>query len=252
MKLLSHTYESGNASMHYLEGGKGSTIIFIHGVGLEASTYQKSLSKLAEHFHIIAPDIFGFGKSDMLNDQWNFAWYGAFLEKFLISKKIRSATLVGHSLGGRIAVNIASTSKIAHKLVLIDSSPFALELRKERFHDARLVLNTLSEFLLNRNLRYVPVLTDVIKNLPTNPSQSLALRRTLLTALLTDDYQTGTITIPVLILWGQKDRVVPLRYAQALSKVFPHATLQIVPGDHIWCITHPELLLDTIRTFIQK
>lgn len=250
--MKQNSYDHNGITISYLEGGKGKSILFFHGVGLQATTYKKTLFLLSEKYHVIAPDIFGFGRSDIPPDNWHFPEYAVYFEEFLKKKRIHDVTLIGHSLGGRIALALAQHSKRVRKLLLVDSSPTAAYFQRDTNYAVKLVLNTLFEFAVKKNYGYIPVLLDLAKTIPLKPNRTIRLRKLLLQAVLHDDYSIGSINVPTLILWGQYDRVIPLSYSEELAHLIPHATLQVVPGDHIWCITHPEYFLDVVSSYIEQ
>lgn len=109
--------------MTYYEAGKGPLIFFIHGAGIRALTYKNSIRELSKNFRVVAPDVMGFGKSDMPPESWKFTDYGKYLSIFLQQLFPGNINVIGHSLGGRIAIEVAIAHQKIDKLILIDSTP---------------------------------------------------------------------------------------------------------------------------------
>ncbi|MBD3329290.1 hypothetical protein GF357_02240 [Candidatus Dojkabacteria bacterium] len=66
------TFETDNIQIKYTSMGKGKPLLFLHGGGVRALTYKKNLELLSQRYHVIAPDIPGFGKSSVPEELWNF------------------------------------------------------------------------------------------------------------------------------------------------------------------------------------
>ncbi len=113
----------------YVKKGKGKTIILIHGLGGNISHWTNNIKPLAKKFHCIAIDLPGYGYSDKNMDTTNrdlLGFYADFILEFIQKKSLEVVTLVGHSMGGQIAMITAmkDQNKVKH-LVLV--SPAGLE-----------------------------------------------------------------------------------------------------------------------------
>ncbi len=113
----------------YVEKGKGKNIILIHGLGGNISHWTNNIKSLAMSFHCIALDLPGYGYSNKNIDTTNrdlLGFYSNVVLEFIQKKSVKDVTLVGHSMGGQIAMIAAlkDQSKVKH-LVLV--SPAGLE-----------------------------------------------------------------------------------------------------------------------------
>lgn len=112
--------EQGNIS--YKSGGKGENIVLIHSWAGSKEYWKYTIHGLIDNYRVYALDLKGFGDSDKPKDGYTMADYSNLIADFFDTLKIDKATVVGHSLGGKIAVSFAEQypSKI-EKLVLVDT-----------------------------------------------------------------------------------------------------------------------------------
>ena len=101
-----------NAKIHYIEAGKGDSIVFLHGVPTSSYVWRNVLPILAEKAHCIAPDLIGMGKSDKPNIKYTFSEHIKYFEDFINKLNLRNITLVVHGLlGSAIGFNYAMQHK---------------------------------------------------------------------------------------------------------------------------------------------
>ena len=113
--------------IHYLEAGKGPTVILLHGLGADTSIWAPTIGPLSKKHRVIVLDQIGFGKSDKPLINYRVGTLVDFLDGFYKKLKIERATLVGNSLGGfaAAAFTLAHPQKV-DRLVLVASAGFAL------------------------------------------------------------------------------------------------------------------------------
>lgn len=120
------TVQIGGLKTHFHEAGSGETVVFIHGSGPGVTAWANwrlALPVVADRFHILAPDLVGFGYSARPAD----AKYGKdlwvdHLLAFLTERKVKRASIVGNSMGGALALAVAvRRPDLVHKLVLMGS-----------------------------------------------------------------------------------------------------------------------------------
>lgn len=99
----------GDTSTHYIDIGAGTPIVILHGWGSSASTWQASMEHLSRQgFRCIAVDLPGFGQTQEPPTAWNLADYTSFVRDFLAQVGVGRFVLLGHSFGGRIAIDYTS------------------------------------------------------------------------------------------------------------------------------------------------
>ena len=245
-----------------LEAGSPDSppIVFLHGLAglLEDSTF---LDLLAERYHVFAPELPGYGEAQgeqLLEDMLDFALHGW---DVIDALQLRNPTLVGHSLGGMIAAEMACLAPSAiNKLVLIDpyglwldSYPipdiFALlpyEFGELLFHDLHLATRLLSgtsdsadpeslrQFFIDNARR----LGTAGKILFPIPNRRLSKRL----------YRLSSDT---LVVWGEQDRLIPPIYAQKWREQLPRAqTVCLSDAGHMLPYEQPHALASAVLNFL--
>ncbi len=127
------TIQLSFGKLAYVEKGKGETLLFIHGLGGNLSHWIKSVNDLSKDFNCIAIDLPGYGWSDINTDSIKkdiLQFYSNIINEFLEKKKIKSASLIGHSMGGQIATINALQNKKIQNLILV--APAGLETFSEK------------------------------------------------------------------------------------------------------------------------
>src|SRR6476646_7971089 len=115
--------EIGSLRVHHMHGGRGSPVLFIHGLG--SSGYMEwrfNLEAAADRHRVFAPDLPGFGRSEKPRARYGIPYFTRFIERYMEGRGLRSAAVVGASLGGRVALELALESpRLVRKLVLVNA-----------------------------------------------------------------------------------------------------------------------------------
>jgi pimeloyl-ACP methyl ester carboxylesterase len=218
----------------YYVAGQGEPVVIIHGGGGDARTLEKNVAALAEKYTVYAPDLPGYGGSQPLDGDYYIPEFSEFLEKFARSLKLEKFHLVGHSLGGGIALDYAlKFPHRAKKLVLISS----LCLGKEIAFWVRLLsipaiirsLGALSMAVL-QGVRWVfGYLNPAALIMPLTPYAV-----TVGGSITTFKQQTHVLSerlaevgMPTLVVWGDKDQVVPVLHAYKAAYIIPDCRLKV-------------------------
>ena len=155
-------FENSGIKTRYFIGGKGDPLLFLHGAGLGASTYSASLKILSKNYLTIAPDMPCFGNSDMPPKIWDFKDYARYFDSFLSSLGLEKVSLVGHSFGGGVALNLASESKKISKLVLVDSAGVPPKSSFAKFYYYMIPKDFFGNFLTGNKLRAFSAAKDFL------------------------------------------------------------------------------------------
>lgn len=117
---------SNETTIAYAEEGSGDqTLIFIHGLGSYLPAWNKNLPELSKHYRCIAVDLPGYGKSSKGNYEFSMTYYAQIISEFAEKKGLDNIVLVGHSMGGQIALTAAlQYPELVDKLVLIAPAGF--------------------------------------------------------------------------------------------------------------------------------
>ncbi|MFT3900784.1 MAG: alpha/beta hydrolase [Gordonia sp. (in: high G+C Gram-positive bacteria)] len=251
----------------YRIAGSGPPIVLVHGIGDNSSTWDPIITRLAEHYTVIAPDLLGHGFSDKPRADYSVAAFANGLRDLLWVLGHERVTLVGHSLGGGVAMQFCyQYPSMVSRLVLVsaggvtrDVSP-ALRLATLpgvgsllgllRVPGAMTALDTAAKALAatpalpgraaplspSRHLTDRSDIVRILRDLAP-PDARAAFGRTLRSAvdwrgqhvsMLDRAYLTAGI--PVLIAWGTADTVIPYRHAEIAHAAITGSLLETFDG----------------------
>ena len=221
--------EVGGFRVRYADRGFGdSVVLLLHGFGGDLDNWMFNLDSLAEKHRVLALDLPGHGQSVKTNVDPSLSGMATFVRKFLDVLSVSSLHVVGHSMGGAIAMQLASDSpKTVKSLGLICSAGLGPDINSDYLRgfveaqsqqELKLVLQQLfaDESLVNLQL-----VNDLLnyKRMDGVEATLKALSETLISAgeqtFLTDNIVASGI--PVLVIWGKQDRIIPVSHAQNYS-----------------------------------
>ena len=221
-----------NLAVRYVDMGHehAPVVLFLHGWGVEATTFQNLITELIGGYRLIALDLPGFGQSERPHTAWGVGDYARFVQGFLLKIKVAPNFIVGHSFGGRIAIKMVSQNLASpRKLVLISSAGINLPTTLKR-KVLKVVLKA------GKALTAVPPLRPVrstLQRLTASQDYLTAgpLRETFLKIIREDLRQDATrIAIPTLLIWGEKDTTTPPKEGEILHQHITGSQLVIIPG----------------------
>ena len=221
--------EVGGLRVRYVDRGFGnSVVLLLHGFGGDLDNWMFNLDSLAEKHRLLALDLPGHGQSVKTNVDPSLSGMATFVRKFLDVLSVSSVHVVGHSMGGAIAMQLASDSpETVKSLGLICSAGLGPDINSDYLRgfveaqsqqELKLVLQQLfaDESLVNLQL-----VNDLLnyKRIDGVEATLNALSETLISAgeqtFLTDNIVASGI--PVLVIWGKQDRIIPVSHAQNYS-----------------------------------
>jgi 4,5:9,10-diseco-3-hydroxy-5,9,17-trioxoandrosta-1(10),2-diene-4-oate hydrolase len=236
--IHSKSIKVGSLNIRYFAGGQGEPLIIIHGGGDGARAWLRNAEELSRHYSVYIPDLPGFGHSQSASDKFHLLEYVSFIEDFSHTLGIERFILVGHSIGGGIALRYALKSPQKVKgLVLVSSWCLGIE--------AALWIRLLSHPALCRSLGEAGIaVLKGIKQLAhlfyapfqfANPITrvKMDIGKTMLTlrgqtTVLQD--RLAELTMPTLLVWGAGDRIVPAAHAYIAAELIPDCQLHIFEG----------------------
>jgi pimeloyl-ACP methyl ester carboxylesterase len=238
------TVDAGGIKTNYLEGGQGSPVVLIHGSGPGVTAYANwrlVLPALSEEYRVVAPDMVGFGFTERPGDiQYNVQTWADQVIAVMDSLGLQTASLVGNSFGGAIALRIATQHPDrVDKLVLMGSMGVGFELTDglntvwgytPSFENMRKVLDV---FAYNRALipdevaeaRYRASMTPGFQE--SFGSMFPAPRQRSVDAMRTPDEDIRAIPHRTLIVHGREDKVIPVQTSLTLMRLIDRADTHI-------------------------
>ncbi|EUA09234.1 dienelactone hydrolase family protein [Mycobacterium kansasii 732] len=261
--------------------GSGPAILLVHGIGDNSTTWTGIHAKLAQRFTVIAPDLLGHGKSDKPRADYSVAAYANGMRDLLSVLDIERVTVIGHSLGGGVAMQFAyQFPQLVDRLILVGAGGVtkdvnvvfrlaSLPMGAEALALLRLPMVRPTVQVVGRALglaigstalgRDLPNVLRILDDLP-EPTASSAFTRTLravvdwrgqIVTMLDRCYLTQAI--PVQIIWGSRDVVVPVRHARLAHAAMPGSHLEIFEGSgHFPFHDDPARFIDTVQRFIDS
>lgn len=242
-----------NSSKFKIQSSK-LPIIILHGWGLRGGVYQKLKGLLEDGgFKVFIPDLPGFGSEPLRSQTMVFDDYVSFVDEFLKANKIVKPIIIGHSFGGRIALKYAfKYSQKVTKLVLTGAPVIRSSVFKRKISRIvsiaggqlfRFLPKTTNDFL--RKLLYFLIgewdyykagpLKQVFKNII---SEDLV-------------FYAKNIKVPVLLVWGENDKVVPVSDMKKIAKIIPQATFSVITdAGHKLPYEKPEIFVKAILPFL--
>ena len=259
--------------------GSGPALLLIHGIGDNSMAWQPVHSKLARRFTVIAPDLLGHGQSDKPRADYSVAAYANGMRDLLSVLDIDQVTVVGHSLGGGVAMQFAyQFPQMVERLVLIGAGGVTKEvniaLRLASLPGGSEALSLLRLPLVLPTLqiagqvlgavigstgvgRDIPNALRILADLP-EPTASAAFSRTLRAVV---DWRGQVVTmldrcyltesVPVQLVWGEQDAMIPVSHGQMAHAAMPGSRLEIFPDSgHYPFHQHPNRFVDLVEHFI--
>ena len=265
---------NNNIKMRYLESKQGVRIsdrhiLFIHGLGSSAERWLDIPDAISMYYHTIAVDLIGFGGSDKPKDvNYTIEQFSEFILEFIekigLSGDDRKITLVGHSLGGYIAVDFAIRNKgLIEKVVLLDSSGFLkgptplleqyLNAAKYPSYDS---VRNVFEQMVAQPWKVLPVIINIfisrINSLGAKYPFESAYHNSTTTQI--DLSRLKSIEdIPTLIIWGKSDNLIPIEYSEPFKQVFKNYRVELIEdAGHAPFVEKPAIICEILHSFLSQ
>jgi non-heme chloroperoxidase len=240
--------------------GTGVPLILLHGLSDSWRSFQPLLPHLPPSIRTYALSLRGHGDSDQPAGHYTMRDMAADVVAFMDAARIETATIVGHSMGARIAMRLAvDHPQRVHRLALVGA--FAPGLPNPSLDELRAIVDGLTEGAVPafaREFQESTIARPVdAAFVSTMVGESRKLRpdtwREVVAGFLADDVssQLAAVTMPVLLVWGEQDTFVPRRDQDALRAAFPDARLEAYPATgHAVHWEDPARVAADLRAFI--
>jgi 3-oxoadipate enol-lactonase len=223
-------------SLAYLRSGQGLPLVLVHGFPLDHTCWELLSPKLESTFDVLMPDLRGFGLSDVPEGDCTIQQMADDLSALLNGLNIQKTIIVGHSMGGYVALAFAHAYPgmvLGLGLLGSQAAPDSPERKAGRYATAeqvavvgaRVVVDMAEK--LSASPRFVPFLRETILRQP--PGGIIGALKAM--AGRADAAQfVASFNFPVVIVHGMADALIPVERSREIKKLLPHAVLIELPG----------------------
>lgn len=262
----------------FVKVGKGPVVLLLHGLGCDHTTWEPVIESLSRRYTVIAPDLLGHGQSDKPRADYTLGGYANGMRDLLTVLGIEKVTVIGHSFGGGVAMQFAyQFPERTERLMLVASgglgpevSPAIRAISTPGFHQVMGLLTlpgvrhagiagmrglARRPWKLTRDLDEVAEIYDTFKD----PRARHAIRHVVRAVV---DWRGQIVTMadraylteamPMSVVWGRDDRVIPVRHANTAARLAPNARVEVIPGaGHFPHKDHPLRFARIVHDFIR-
>jgi pimeloyl-ACP methyl ester carboxylesterase len=266
-------------SVSYRRAGWGPVVVLIHGITGSSATWEDVIEPLAERYTVVAPDLLGHGESAKPRGDYSLGAYASGIRDLLGALGHDRGTIVGHSLGGGVAMQMAyQFPERCERLVLVSSGGLGREvnamLRAAVLPGSELVLPLLaSSRVLNASsavgaffgrfgLRAGPDLEEMWRGFSSlNDVGARAAFIHTLRGIVDPGGQRVNATdrlylaqrVPTMLLWGERDPIIPVQHGLDAAELIPGSRFEAFPdAGHFPHRTDPKAFARTLEDFIES
>ena len=259
--------------LHYEESGSGAPILFLHGFAVTSFTWRHLVPSLSEKYRVILLDLKGFGESPKPKDgKYSLYDQARLVVRFIEKHDLRHLTIIGHSYGGGVAlITSLYLQKKApgrlRRLILIDAISYPQELPQLIKIITTPVIGPIAVTLVPKRRQARSLLKLAYYDDEKIPEDAVeayseplrapgAKHAVLKTAkqIIPSDLESlaeryKQLTLPVLIIWGSEDEIVPISIGTSLANDIPNSTFVVF--DQTGHVPHEEKPGDTLKIINQ-
>jgi len=262
----------------FVRTGKGPALLLLHGLGRDHTTWLPVIDALARRYTVIAPDLLGHGESDKPRADYSVGGFANGMRDLLTVLGIDKVTVVGHSFGGGVAMQFAyQFPERTERMVLVGSgglgpevSPAIRAITTTGFYQVMGLLTLpgvrqvgsaglralsrtgVKEF---RDFDEVASIYESFRD----PAARAAIRHVVRAVV---DWQGQIVTMadraylteamPMCVIWGEDDRVIPVSHADRAAVLAPAARVELIPNaGHFPHKDHPERFVKLLNDFVR-
>lgn len=265
-------------SVSYVEAGAGPVLLLVHGMGGGYENWREVIDPLARRYTVVAPDLPGHGASAPGNGDYSIGAHAVGLRDLLLALGHERATLVGHSLGGGVAMQMAyQFPELAERLVLVSSGGLGPEvsliLRAAALPGSELWITatartaswagaTVGRGLAKVGLRPAPDVAEVARGYASlvDRGRRAAFLSTLRSVISVSGQRIDASDrfhlaagIPVMIVWGARDPIIPVSHGESAHAAIAGSRLEVFSGvGHIPQLEAPARFVTVLERFVEQ
>lgn len=254
----------GANKIRYLEeGGSDGIVLLVHGLGASAERWTRVIPYLSKKYHLIIPDLIGFGFSDKPSVDYTPEFFSQFIFDFLNTLGITKTNMIGSSLGGQIVAECAITqSKMIDKIVLV--SPSGIMKQSTPTFDAYTLAalyptqegaKTAFQMMAGAHKEIDSDTIDGFIQRMTLPNAKMAFMSTILGIrnAIPISERLGKILAPALIIWGKNDTLIPVSYSKEfVSSIKNCQFIEMENSGHTPYVEEPEKFSEIVLKFLNR
>jgi len=276
-KAQSRTVKLHGRSVSYVEAGSGDLLLLVHGMAGTADNWASVVEPLALGNHVIAPDFPGHGGSEPGGGDYSLGSLASGLRDLMLALGHERATLVGHSLGGGVALQFTyQFPEMVERLILVSSGGLGPDvspvLRAAALPGADLFIaatagvgaragSLLGSGLGRLGLRPSADVAEVARGYATlaDGERRKAFLATLRAVVGTDGQRVAALdklylaeALPLLIVWGDRDPIIPVSHAEEAHEALPSSRLEIFENTgHVPQLECPGRFVAVLQRFLE-
>jgi pimeloyl-ACP methyl ester carboxylesterase len=263
----------------FVKVGSGPALLLLHGLGCDHTTWQPVIAALSRRYTVIAPDLLGHGRSDKPRADYSVGGYANGMRDLLTVLGIDKVTVVGHSFGGGVAMQFAyQFPERTERMVLVapggigrEVTPAIRAISLPGFQTVmgaatmpgllqamKLALRGLSATGIS-HARDLDEVADIVQHLSDRKARAAITH--VVRAVV--DWRGQVVTMadraylthamPMCVIWGTDDVVIPVRHARLAQQIAPEATVEVMPNaGHFPHKDHPQRFVKLLNDFIRS
>jgi pimeloyl-ACP methyl ester carboxylesterase len=263
----------------YRIAGSGPPVVLIHGMLNSSSHWQAVARSLARDHTVIAPDLIGHGDSAAPRGDYSLGAHAASIRDLLAAIGIERASIVGHSLGGGVAMQFFyQFPQRVQRLALVSSGGLGREVSPMLRTAALPGMSSLLSLTIHPRLLgalrgsgtrlrergigagvYLQAIARALRPLENSDARD-AFLHTLRAVIDTHGQRVSATdrlglleTIPTLIVWGERDRTIPIEHGRRAHAAIPNSAFKTIPGAaHFPHLEEPQALSELLHAFLQE
>jgi pimeloyl-ACP methyl ester carboxylesterase len=263
----------------FVKVGSGPALLLLHGLGCDHTTWSSVIATLARRYTVIAPDLLGHGRSGKPRADYSVGGYANGMRDLLTMLGVDTATVVGHSFGGGVAMQFAyQFPERTERLVLVapggigrEVSAIIRAISLPGFQAAvglatlplALQAATTGLRLLARSglarTRDLDEVAQIVRHL-ADPAARAAITHVVRAVV---DWRGQVVTMadrayltqamPMCVVWGSEDAVIPVSHARMAREIAPSATVEVISNaGHFPHKDHPQRFVKIVNDFIRS
>ena len=263
----------------FVKAGTGPALLLLHGLGCDHTTWHPVIASLARRYTVIAPDLLGHGRSDKPRADYSVGGYANGMRDLLTVLGIDKATVVGHSFGGGVAMQFAyQFPERTERMVLVapggigrEVTPAIRAISLPGFQLAmgiatmpgllqatKIGLRSLAATRVS-HVRDLDEVAEIVQHLSdrraraaiTHVVRAVVDWRGQVVTMADRAYLTHAM--PMCVIWGTDDHVIPAKHAELAKQIAPEATVEVIPNaGHFPHKDHPQRFVKILNDFVRS